>query len=101
VVTHVLGTVVPTVSPTAAMKLIWLVPSIPLIAAAVNLFVGRRLGRGAGWLAVGAMVASFLLATAAVLGLHGLPPGSRLYILRLFDWIQVGTFNVGVDLRPR
>ena len=98
-VTHVLGAVAPALSPTAAMKLIWLVPAIPLIAAAVNLFVGRRLGRGAGWLAVGAMVASFLLATAAVVGLHGLPADSRLYILRLYDWIQVGSFNVSVDLR--
>ncbi len=98
-VTHMLGALVPTASPTAAMKLIWLVPSIPLIAAAINLFVGKRLGRGAGWLAVGAMVASFLVATAAVLGLHGLPPDSRLYILRLYDWIQVGSFNVSVDLR--
>ena len=65
----------------------------------INLFLGRRLGRLAGWLAVGAMALSFLVAADAVIGLHSVPPDSRLYLQHLFDWIRVGTFNVGADLR--
>jgi NADH-quinone oxidoreductase subunit L len=84
---------------TTGMRLIWLVPLIPLVAATINLFWGRRLGRLAGWLAVGAMALSFLVAADAVIGLHSVPPDSRLYLQHLFDWIRVGTFNVGADLR--
>ena len=63
---------VPTTSATGAMQLLWLIPAIPLAVAAVNLFVGRRLGRWAGWLAVLAVLASFSIAVAAVLQLVGL-----------------------------
>ncbi len=91
--------VVPTGSATWAMKAIWLVPLIPLVATAVNLFLGKRLGRAAGWLAVTAMLASFVVTVAAVVGLRSLPGESRLYVLHVFDWIQVGAFNVAVDLR--
>ena len=35
---------VPTTSATGAMQLLWLIPAIPLAMAAVNLFVGRKLG---------------------------------------------------------
>jgi NADH-quinone oxidoreductase subunit L len=89
--------VVTTVSP--AMKALWLVPALPLAAAFVNLLVGRRLGRAAGRLAVGAVAVSFAVALAAVLGLRSSPPGHRLYVQHLFDWITVGRFHVGVDLR--
>ena len=38
-----------------ALSLLWLIPLVPLAAAAVNLFVGRRLGRWSGWLATAAV----------------------------------------------
>ena len=84
---------------TPAMHLIWLVPAVPLAAAATNLFVGKRLGRAAGWLAVGSVAVAFALALSAVMGLRTSPPGSRLYLRHLYDWIAVGRFNVTVDLR--
>ena len=40
-----------TVAPPTAMKLIWLVPTLPLAGAFVNLLIGKRLGKYAGWLA--------------------------------------------------
>ena len=30
---------------------LWVIPALPLATAVINLFVGRRLGRWAGWLA--------------------------------------------------
>ena len=84
---------------TGAMKLIWLIPVLPLAGAAVNLFLGARLGRTAGRLAVGTMAASFLLAAAVVRDLLAMPADSRLYVRHLFDWIRSGTFTVGADLR--
>ena len=34
-----------------ALSLLWLIPAVPLAVAFLNLFVGGRLGRWAGWLA--------------------------------------------------
>ena len=33
------------------LDLVWLIPLLALAGAAVNLFLGRRLGKAAGWLA--------------------------------------------------
>jgi NADH-quinone oxidoreductase subunit L len=86
-------------SPTTAMKMIWLVPLLPLIGAAVNLLVGRRLGRFAGVLATALLGLSALIATAAVQGLLSFSSDTRVYVLHLFDWIHVGGFVADVDLR--
>ncbi len=88
------------VGPSSLDKnLLWVIPVLPLAAAMVNLFIGKRLGRWAGLLAVVAMLGSFVAAVVVVQGLAGLPEGSRLYAVHLFDWIRVGQFNVGADLR--
>jgi NADH-quinone oxidoreductase subunit L len=98
VVTHLVAEVMPG-APTSAMKLLWLVPLLPLMGAAINLFLGKRLGRYAGWLAVAMALVSFTIAALAVRDLLSLPETSRLYVVHLFDWIAVGSFNVAVDLR--
>ena len=89
------------VSPDAggALGLLWLIPALPLAVAFVNLFVGRRLGRWAGWLATLAVAVSFLISAAAVAALLGLPAEERLVLQGLGDWIAVGAFRVGIDLR--
>jgi NADH-quinone oxidoreductase subunit L len=84
---------------TGALGLLWLIPALPLLGATVNLLVGKRLGRAAGLLASALVLASFALAAAAVLALLGLPSSERLVIQHLFDWIHVGSFTVGADLR--
>ena len=78
---------------------LWLVPALPLAASSVNLFAGRRLGRGAGILASVAMALAFVLAVVNVRNLVATPAESREAVQHLFDWITVGNFNVGVDLR--
>src|SRR5213594_1859481 len=45
---------------------LWLIPALPLAAAGINLFWGRRLGRYAGWLASGAVIAAFLVSLGLV-----------------------------------
>jgi NADH-quinone oxidoreductase subunit L len=95
----VVGELSPIAEPTSAMQLIWLVPLLPLAGAALNLFVGKRLGRGAGVIASVLVAASFVLAAMIATSLVQAPGDERLYIRHLFEWIHVGSFSVGVDLR--
>ena len=81
------------------LDLVWLIPLLPLAGAAVNLLLGRRLGKAAGWLATGLVGLGFVLAVATLLDLLGLPADQRVHVADLFDWISVGTFSVDVALR--
>jgi NADH-quinone oxidoreductase subunit L len=92
-------TLVPIPSPSGALGMLWLVPALPLAGAVVNLFWGRRLGRSAGWLASALVIASFAVSLVAVLDLVSRPGDERLVVQHLFDWISVGAFSVGADLR--
>jgi NADH-quinone oxidoreductase subunit L len=81
------------------LSYVWIVPALPLLGFVLNLFLGRRLGRMAGWLASGLMLASLVAALLVARDLLALPADSRVSVRHLFDWIWVGTFRVGVDLR--
>ena len=81
------------------LDLVWLIPALALAGAAVNLFLGRRLGKAAGWLATALVGLGFVLAVATLVDLLGLPADQRAHVTDLFDWISVGTFNVDVALR--
>ena len=83
----------------AEMRFLWLVPALPLAAAALNLFVGRRLRRWAGVLGSAAVGLSFLLSMLFVFDLVQNGPEHRLIVRHVFDWISVGNFTVGADLR--
>jgi len=48
-----------------AATLLWLVPALPLLAAVINLFLGKPLGKAAGVLASLAMLVSFGIAALA------------------------------------
>ena len=82
-----------------AVGMLWLIPAIPLAGRALNLFFGNRLGEWAGVLATVAVGRSFAVALAAVLNLLPFASEDRLGLQHLFDWISVGGFNVGADLR--
>ena len=71
------------------MDLIWLIPLIPGLGAAVNGLAGIRFfsRRTAGLVACTAMAAAFALASWAFAGLLGLPPEARVHDVVLFDWI--------------
>ncbi|MGZ5212918.1 MAG: NADH-quinone oxidoreductase subunit L [Actinomycetota bacterium] len=86
-------------APTSASKALWLILALPLAGAAINLLVGKRIGKLAGSLATTLVAVAFVLSIAAVRDLLAVDAGSRLYVLHLFEWIHVGSFSVGADLR--
>ena len=71
------------------MDLIWLIPVLPGIGAALNGLLGVRWfdKRTAAWLACGAMAASFVLSVAAFAQLLGLPAGERFRQVTVAHWI--------------
>src|SRR5258706_2054863 len=78
---------------------LWLIPALPLAGAAVNLFIGKRLGRFAGILASAAMAGAFVVSAVLVKDLVTLPGDGRLVVRHLFAWISVGNLHVAADLR--
>src|SRR5512140_1180649 len=73
---------------------IFLIPLIPLAGAAVNLLLGKKLGRPAVFgIACGTVFASFLLSVAAFLHLLSLPPADRSFTDLWYTWVQVGDFR--------
>jgi NADH-quinone oxidoreductase subunit L len=82
------------------MQLIPLVPLLPLAGAAVLLLGGKRFkGSAAGWLGSATIAGSFVLSMAVFLDLVSKPSAERVLIKHLYDWIPVGAFHAGVDLR--
>ena len=75
-----------------------LIIGIPLLSAFLLLFVGRRLGRISGVVGSAAIGLSFLLTLKLFFDLVSKGEEARHQVSSLFDWIVVGTFNVGVDL---
>ena len=75
-----------------------LIIGLPLASAFLLLFAGRRLGKLSGVVGSAAMGISFLLGLKLFFDLLAKEEGAREQVSSLFDWIVVGTFNVGVDL---
>ena len=77
----------------------WLIPTLPLAGAALNLFLGRRLGRAAGWVATVLVAVAFGIALAALFDLLSLPGEGRVHAVRLFEWIGSGGFALDATVR--
>jgi len=77
-----------------------LVIALPLAGFIVTALVGRRLGKRAFWIPVGAVVGSWLAAMAIVpAALGGAPPfGEHGYGITLWEWIPAGSFHVSAGL---
>jgi NADH-quinone oxidoreductase subunit L len=78
--------------------LIPLIPALPLAGFAFTALVGRRLGRGAGWIPVGLVFLSWLAAmyvVAPALG-HAEPFGEAGAGVTLWQWIPAGAFSVSI-----
>ena len=79
------------------LELAWLIPALPLAGFLVLLVLGRRLGEPlAGWLATGAIGASFLVTLLVFVGLVDRPEGERYFLQDLFTWVPAGNFSVDV-----
>src|SRR5262250_3569247 len=72
--------------------LVWLIPLFPLVGALTNALFGRRIGHAAHWIAVPALLLSFLTSCLVFSRvLHG-----ETYVGQLFPWISAGSFQTGV-----
>jgi NADH-quinone oxidoreductase subunit L len=72
-------------------------PALPLLAVALNLLLGDRLGkRGTAWLACGSIGLAFAFAVRAVIALAGRPEHDRVITETLYTWMRVGDFSADV-----
>src|SRR4029079_7311079 len=87
------------------MHLIWLIPLLPRIGAAINGLVGIRWfsKSTAGAVACATMAAAAAIAMYAFVQLLGLPPDAREHVVRIADWFPpiplatahgIGSFQV-------
>jgi NADH-quinone oxidoreductase subunit L len=77
-----------------AFDLLWLIPVLPLIGAAINGILGKRLPKGViSTIAAGTVGVSFLISLRAFAAMLN-TPDQQLPILRdYFTWIQAGRFQ--------
>jgi NADH-quinone oxidoreductase subunit L len=94
--------IVSTQVATGVFANLWLLIALPLIGAAVLLLGGNRTNSFGPLLAVAMPLASFSFAVYLWLQLLALPDTQRSQNLVLFDWINVGSFQVpfGLQLDP-
>jgi NADH-quinone oxidoreductase subunit L len=75
------------------LDLVWIVPALPALGAAVLLLFGRRLGEPkAGWLATGLMALSFVWSVVMLVALRDVEP--RSHTVDLFSWVPAGGLQV-------
>jgi NADH-quinone oxidoreductase subunit L len=92
---------VPVVDPSATdgvFSLLWLVVALPLAGAAVLLIGGRFTDKWGHLLGTALPIGSFGISLAMFFGLLGRDEADRQVVQHLYDWIEVGGFNVSMDL---
>jgi NADH-quinone oxidoreductase subunit L len=85
------------------MRLLWLIPTLPLASAAILALLGSRLSRrAAGTLGVGSIGLSALVTITVALDFWSAPPANNSYTQVLWTWISVGDFEpqIGFYLDP-
>ncbi len=77
---------------------IWLIPLLPLIGAATNLLIGKKLPHAAvNAIAVGSISLSFVLSIITYFHLIALPVDQRQFVDVVYTWIGLGGFNVNLS----
>lgn len=92
---------VPVVDPSAAggvFTLLGLVIGLPLLGAVVLLVGGRRTDRWGHLLGTATVAGSFVLAVVLFVALLGREEGERQVVQHLWTWVDVGSYQVGMDL---
>ncbi len=73
------------------LKLIWLIPILPLFGVAINGLFGNRLSRRAvGLIGCGVVLAALVVSAGAVIELSRLPEDARYFETSLGTWIPMG-----------
>ena len=81
------------------IELAWLIPALPFLGFALLVLFGHRLGEPvAGWLATLASAGAFVFTLVTFVGLLGREVDDRFEIIKLFTWIDVGSFTVDAGL---
>jgi len=82
------------------LNLVALILLFPLIGAAINGLLGKRLRKETvGYVACGAIGLSFFVSILVFTGLLQLPPDTRLFEKQLFSWIESGSFKAAAGLQ--
>ncbi len=92
---------VPVVHPESAegaFGLLWLIIALPLAGAAILLLGGRRTDRWGHVLGTLMPVGSFVLSMVLFVQLLGRDEEERQVAQHVYDWISVGSLDVGFDL---
>jgi len=81
------------------IQISWLLLAFPAVGLLLNLVAGRRWGKnGAGVVASGAVLLSFLVAVGLFLTLAARPEEERTIEQVLWRWIAIGRFQVDIGL---
>jgi NADH-quinone oxidoreductase subunit L len=88
-----------TSTPVGFQATFWLLVAIPLASAAILLLLGRRADRWAPVLGCASVGIAFVLGVVYFVELAGLPQSGRAVQISLFDFINVGSFQVDFGLR--
>ena len=81
------------------LDIAWLIPAFPLLGFVLLVLFGRRLGEPfAGWLATMASAGAFASTVAVFFGLAALEGAERFHLVKLFTWLDVGSFTVDAGL---
>ena len=77
---------------------IFLLIALPLASSAVLLLAGRRADKWGHLLATAVSLSTFVLGTLQFFAMQSRPTEDRALTQKLFDWINVGSFNVSAAL---
>ncbi len=79
------------------LKLVWLIPALPLFGFLMLVLFGRKMGEPrAGWFASAMCALSFVFGVIVFAGLLDKPAESRHFTQTLFTWLPVGALHVDV-----
>src|SRR5215831_15238402 len=74
--------------------MLWLIPILPLLGAAINGFFGRRLSKGTiRAIACGSVGLSFLISIREFIAMMNVPESELPIVHDYFTWIQAGRFQ--------
>ncbi len=92
---------IPVVAPTEAdgvFSLLWLIIALPLFGAALLLLGGKYTDKWGHYLGTALPIGSFVISLVCFFSVLGRDEGDRQVSQHLYDWMQVGGLDVGMDL---
>jgi NADH-quinone oxidoreductase subunit L len=91
----------PVVAPTDAdgvFSLLWLIIALPLLGAAVLLLGGKYTDKWGHYLGTALPIGSFVISLVCFFTVLGRDESDRQVAQHLYDWVQVGGLDIGMDL---